>query len=134
MASFRKRGDRWQVQVRLKDRKPISRSFRLKADAETWAVQTEAALMGQPSDSNPTKTGMTLGEALIRYKNSVSPAKRGHPAEVYLLRTLKAHPLADTFLHQLTPAGVASLRDDRLKLVSPRRFGESWHYCRIAFT
>jgi hypothetical protein len=41
MATFRKRGDKWQVQVRLNGCPPISRSFLLKADAVAWARQTE---------------------------------------------------------------------------------------------
>ncbi len=41
MASIRKRGDKWQVQVRRLGCPPVTRSFLLKADAETWARQTE---------------------------------------------------------------------------------------------
>jgi len=44
MATFRKRGQKWQAQVRLKGHAPLSRSFTLKTDAEAWARQTEAAL------------------------------------------------------------------------------------------
>src|SRR3954454_4498529 len=101
MATFRKRGDKWQVQVRLKDGPPISRSFRLKADGETWALQTEAALIGKPSASTRKQVGLTLYEALIRYEESVSAMKRGHDAEVYMLRNLKAHPLARAALDEV---------------------------------
>jgi len=39
MASIRKRGDRWQAQVRRKGSKPLSKTFKLKADAERWAAR-----------------------------------------------------------------------------------------------
>ena len=42
MATVRKRGDRWQVQVRRQGFSPTSRTFQLRADALTWARQMEA--------------------------------------------------------------------------------------------
>ena len=47
MASLRKRGERWQAQVRRYGCPTVSRSFRLKADAERWAAQVEAQADGR---------------------------------------------------------------------------------------
>ena len=44
MASIRRRGATWQVQVRRQGLRPLVRSFRLKADAELWARQREAEI------------------------------------------------------------------------------------------
>ena len=41
MATIRKRGGKWQVQVRRQGMHPASRSFALKSDAARWARQTE---------------------------------------------------------------------------------------------
>lgn len=44
MATFRKCGDRWQVQIRRQGHSSVTRSFLNKADGEAWARQIEAQL------------------------------------------------------------------------------------------
>ena len=39
MASIRKRGKSWQVQVRSRKAGAIGKSFHRKADAERWAIE-----------------------------------------------------------------------------------------------
>jgi integrase len=116
MATFRKRGEKWQAQVRLKDQAPISRSFDRKSDAEAWAKRTEVALQSQPKREN-NKAKLTLSELLDRYERDVTPNKRGHSAERYMLRTLKAHRIASLTIDKLTPVEIAAYRDDRLAKV-----------------
>jgi hypothetical protein len=41
MATIRKRGAKWQVQIRRLGVRPISRSFHVHKDAEAWARQME---------------------------------------------------------------------------------------------
>ena len=41
MATIRKRGNRWQVQVRRAGHPPTSSNFLSRKDAEAWARQTE---------------------------------------------------------------------------------------------
>src|ERR1700745_376352 len=52
MATIRRRKSTWQVQIRRQGHQ-LSRTFRLRADAELWARQVEAELDrgGLPSDS-----------------------------------------------------------------------------------
>jgi len=44
MASIRKRGKSWQVQVRSRKTGAIGKSFHRKADAERWAIEQEALM------------------------------------------------------------------------------------------
>ena len=44
MASFRKRGDKWQARVHRKDHSPVVKSFNTKAEAVKWARYTESQL------------------------------------------------------------------------------------------
>jgi hypothetical protein len=44
MATIRRRGTTWQVQVRHQGHATLSRTFRLKADAEQWGRQKEAEI------------------------------------------------------------------------------------------
>ena len=45
MATIRKRRAGWQVQVRRANHPPVSKTFRLKTDAEVWAVLTGSRLI-----------------------------------------------------------------------------------------
>ncbi|MFN3890767.1 MAG: tyrosine-type recombinase/integrase [Beijerinckiaceae bacterium] len=118
MATFRKRGDKWHVQVRLKGQPSQTRSFRLKSEACAWALQTEAMLSNADVPKTPAME-VTLLQLLERYEQSVSARKRGHKAEVYLLRTLKRHTIALLPAREITSANVAAYRDERLRSVSP---------------
>ena len=43
MATFRKRGEKWRVQIRRKNQPTVSRSFTHKVDADGWARDMEHA-------------------------------------------------------------------------------------------
>lgn len=120
MATFRKRGTKWQAQIRFKGYTPTSRSFTFKSDAEAWARQIEAALerSGLPA-ARPSLERVTLRLLLERYETSVTPLKKGKAAEKYLLRTIQKHSIAELSLDRLTPEAVAEYRDCRLAQVSP---------------
>lgn len=120
MATFRKRGAKWQVQIRRDGHPPLSRTFTLKCDAEAWARQTEAALeRGELSVASRAFKEITLLSLLEKYAETVTPQKKGRNAEKYLLRNIMGHRVSDLSLDRLTPSAVAIYRDERLKLVSP---------------
>jgi len=56
MATIRKRGDKYQVQVRRKGFPPLSRSFLKLKDARQWATQCEqqADRQGTPGRREPS--------------------------------------------------------------------------------
>jgi integrase len=117
MATIRQRKSRWQVQIRRQGHQ-VSRTFRLRADAELWARQQEAELDrgGLPTDSRMLRTH-TLADLLKRYAAEVVPRKRSADREVYLLRVILRHPVARLSLHLLTTTEIAKYRDHRLALV-----------------
>lgn len=118
MATFRKRGERWQVQVRRQGATPLTKTFTLKADAEQWARQIEARLdQGDIPMSRRTLGGSTLATLLTRYKAEVTPTKRGQLQERYRLDQLLKDPLATTPLEKLSPQHIANYRDRRLRSV-----------------
>jgi len=119
MATIRRRGTTWQVQIRRQGHSPLSRTFRLKSDAELWARQNEAQLdRGElPVDTRVLRSH-TLTDLLQRYAATIVPRKRAGDRELYMLRVILRHPMARLSLHRLTPAEVAKYRDDRLAVVS----------------
>jgi integrase len=119
VATIRRRGTTWQVQVRRQGHATLSRTFRLKADAEQWARQKEAEIdRGEfPVDTRVLRS-LTLSHLLERYAASIVPRKRGGDRELYMLRVVLRHPLARLSLHRMTPAEIAKYRDDRLATVT----------------
>ena len=117
MATIRRRKSAWQVQIRRLGHQ-VSRTFRLKADAELWARQLEAVLDrgGLPTDSRRLRAN-TLADLLRHYEAEVVPRKRGADREVYMLRVILRHPIAQKSLHLLTATEIAKYRDHRLVLV-----------------
>jgi integrase len=133
MASIRRRGATWQVQIRRHGFPAITRTFKRKVDAEQWGRHKEAEVdRGElPVDHRALRVH-TLGGLLERYGSTVTPQKRGADRERYKLRVLLAHRLARLSLDRITPAEVASYRDDRLTTVkgdTVRRELAIVHHC-----
>jgi len=114
MATFRKRNNLWQAQVRSRKHGSISKSFHLKCDAQAWAREQESLMQkGQWSKEHDKAT--TLGDLLCSYKELVTPNKRSHESEVRRLTRLTNDPISLLRLNEVTPAEIATFRDRRLK-------------------
>lgn len=61
----------------------------------------------------------TLGDALQRFRDEVTPLKRSATKERYLIDRLLHEPLCQTELSALTPSLIAAYRDRRLRSVKP---------------
>ncbi|MGA9751153.1 MAG: site-specific integrase [Acidobacteriota bacterium] len=119
MATIRKRGDRWQAQVRLQGHPPTSKSFLQKADAEAWARQQEVGIeRGEIESTRRSLKGFILNDLLCRYELEVTSRKRGAPAEKYLVKNLKVASIAALSLDRVTPSVLSRYRDERLLAVS----------------
>lgn len=70
MATIDKRGKKWRVQIRQKGLKPLYKSFSTEKAARDWAEDQEAG-------------GMSLGQGLERYRETVTPEKKGAAQERY---------------------------------------------------
>jgi integrase len=118
MATIRKRGTKWQVQVRRKGSPPLSRSFLHKADAQAWARHIE--LQADRGDLTPKAivlSQLTLGDLIRRYLDEVVPRKRSAKNEAAVLRAFLRHPVTQVALSKLTSAQLAAYRDERLTVV-----------------
>ena len=120
MATIRRRGAKWQVQVRRQGHPPTSRTFTFKRDAEAWAREVEVSIeRGELSGSGAALRTVTLLEILERYESEVTPHKKGAASERSRLRTLRNHSFARVTLDKLTSAMVSDYRETRLRCVSP---------------
>jgi len=114
MATLRKRGTKWQVQVRRKGQPSLTQSFHLKQDAEAWARQVElqADRNELPQDRQILET-ITLGELVERYRDTVCIKKRGYAVEKSSLNFFLRHSLCSRRLSELSGADFAAYRDEK---------------------
>ena len=137
MATIRKRGRKWQVQVRCNGQ-AASRTFTKRADAVRWSRDAERqAERGElQSVSTPTIEYMTLAQVLERYRDTVTTTKRCVDNERYAINGFLRSNLANIRLDQVTPAGIAKYRDQRLECMKPatvvRELGWLQHAIDIA--
>ena len=118
MATIRKRGAKWQVQIRRLGQRHISRSFNVRKDAAGWARQMEvqADRHDLPNDPKALQR-VTLGQLVERYRDTVSVKKRGHGVEQIVLNAFLRHRICSKPLSEIGPSDFASYRDERLKAI-----------------
>lgn len=120
MATFRKRGPyQWQAQVRKRGYPLQTKTFETKAAAETWARATEYEMDQGLFVSRAEAESTTLRELLERYKEEITPLKKGAASESARIRAFLKHSLAQRFVAGIRGVDIARYRDARLKKVSP---------------
>jgi integrase len=116
MASFRKRGDKWQARVHRKDHNPVVKSFNTKAEAIKWARHTESQLdLGTLA---PKATMPRLDRVVEQYLAEVTPTKKGAAQELNRGRQIARTSLGSMQLDKITSEVVSKYRDGRLREVS----------------
>lgn len=136
MATIRKRGEKWQAQIRRRGQTQ-SRTFIQRADAQRWAKQTEieADRKGLVTDFRSLER-LTVSDVLSRFIATIIPNRRGRQNESIILNAFLRGPLAQVRLSDLTPDKMAAYRDQRLETVRPatinRELGLIQHVIEVA--
>lgn len=119
MATITERGDyQFQAIIRRKGYPSQTKTFESRADAERWAREIEANIdTGYFRDRREVER-TTLGQALQKYLEQITPKKRGLVAERNRILQLQAHPISLRPLAGLRAKDFVEYRDERLKLVS----------------
>jgi integrase len=118
MATIRKRGAKWQVQVRRVGHRPVSRSFHVLKDAEAWARQIEVQVDRSDLPGDPKiLQRITLGGLVERYRDTVSIKKRGYSVERIVLTAFLRHPICRKRLSEIRAEDFAAYRDERLMAI-----------------
>jgi integrase len=140
MATVVKRpSGKWQATVRSAG-SSCSKSFSKRADAISWARETElTAQRGELKQlSAPTVEVMTLGQVLERYRDEITSAKRCVDSERYAINGFlrSCSKLTRKRIDKLTPTDFIAHRDRRLQLMKPatvvRELGWMQHAIDIA--
>ncbi|MDE0725587.1 MAG: hypothetical protein OSB82_03800 [Alphaproteobacteria bacterium] len=120
MASLRKRGNKWQAQVRLAGAGPITRSFQFKKDAVQWATAQESMLrLGEYAPPDEKQITSTVAEMPIRYAAEDVGKKRCAEYERIMIGALLRTDLARIRLSEINSRPFARYRDQRRQSVGP---------------
>jgi integrase len=134
VASIRKRGGRWHVQVRRKGRPSLTRSFLLKSDADAWArfQELDADRLALPTAHKGLR-GITVADLVMRYRDEIVPKKRAGDREAQLLNAFLRNPLAKLRLSDVTTGAVSAYSAERLRQVKPSSLNRELDILRHAF-
>jgi integrase len=117
MATLRKRGIKWHVQIR-RSGQTCTRSFTHKADAEAWARKTEREIdTGEIRAASNLLKSVTVGDLLCRYRGEVLPKKKGARVEAYIVARFLRHRMSSRALSFFGSKEVSQYRDERLQEV-----------------
>ena len=99
---------------------PLARSFNQLQDAKTWARQREVESDRQELNGDPRILNQhTLGELVVRYRDTVAARKKQPEKERYVLTAFLQHPICARRLSELTTGHFAAYRDERLTEIKP---------------
>jgi integrase len=102
----------WQAKVRVRGFPGQSRVFDTKNAAKDWAGDIEAQMKRGTFVSRNEAEATTLGEALKRYGEEVTPSKKGARQEASRILRLRGSRLAKYSLANLRSAHIAEWRND----------------------
>ncbi len=132
MASYNRCPTGWRVRIR-KGGQVHTATFPLKAQCVEWATAVEADIISGKLGRIPEKT---FGDLVTRYKQEITPTKRGERAENLRLDRAINGDLGKVRLAELSPAHVTEWRDKRLAAVSAASVNREWntlcHACNVA--
>ncbi|MBN9330757.1 MAG: integrase [Comamonas sp. SCN 67-35] len=115
MATINKRGlYQYQAIVRRAGYPTQCKTFEAKRDAQDWASTVESEMRRGVFVDRTEAERMTLGQLLERYRDKVTPLKRGEAPERSRLKRLIAHPIALQRLARLRAVDFSDYRDERL--------------------
>ena len=106
----------------------ISKSFFSKGSASAWAKEIERKIEKESYEDFRDSASITLGDLIIRYRDEITPNKKGAQEETYKLNFLSRHPIAKTKILRLTTRKVLEFKKDISEGRKPATINKYIHY------
>ena len=133
MATFRKRNNKWQVQVRRAHLGSICQTFSQKQDALQWAREKEIELQQYSIKFKRDKFPI-LSDLIGRYIKTVSINKRGYDFERYCFKNILRSKISKKPINFITTQHFSEYREERLKSVKYSTFVRELNLIRHLFS
>jgi integrase len=118
MGTIRQRGGKYQAIVKRQDFGTASQTFIQHKDALAWIRAKEAAMDRGEALHTEQAIIFTLASGLARYRDTITPGKKGAKSEFYRIAKWLADPLAERSIDTLSAVDFATWRDKRLAQVT----------------
>ncbi|MEL5849282.1 MAG: site-specific integrase, partial [Candidatus Igneacidithiobacillus chanchocoensis] len=115
MAGFYEQRDRdgnligWQAKVRKKGYPTQTKVFRSKREAQQWAAVIESEMARGVWKDRSEAESTTLGEAMARYAQEITPGKKEQKSEIARIRQWQERPIASRSLASIRGKDVAAV-------------------------
>ena len=109
---IRKRGNKWQSQIRIVNRPCLSKSFKSRTDAKRWSIVVEQKMRREDAGIAHIKFPF-FRDVATRYINEVSQYKRCFRVERNIINSLLFETWAEYPINRITPPIISKFRDKR---------------------
>ena len=128
MSSLRKeKNGRWRGEVR-KNGLRISKTFDSKGDASKWAREVEIKIEKDQFEDFKDSAHLTLAHLIKRYRDEITPNKKGAVSEVYKLNFIIRQPIAKTKILRLSTRKIIEFKNELKRLRAPATVNKYIHY------
>lgn len=117
MGCVRRRGTKWNAQVRIAGWRSFTKTFEKKSDALDWCRETETSIRSAPLNTFKSSPNLKFKELIEIYRDTVTPTHKGHQPENYRLNRFASSWIGRVKVAYLTPRHFEQYRNDRLEIV-----------------
>jgi integrase len=129
MAHLKKRkSGKWTAEIRQPDNKYISKTFLKKSNASNWAREVEYQLDKQQYEDFSNSARLTLGDLIMRYRDEITPTKKGSACEMHKLNLMLRHKIAKCRLLELKAKNIFDFKSDIRINRKPATINKYIHY------
>jgi len=129
MAHLKKRkSGKWTAEIRQPDNKYISKTFLKKSNASNWAREMEYLLDKQQYEDFSDSARLTLGDLIMRYRDEITPTKKGSACEGHKLNLMLRHKIAKCRLLELKAKNIFDFKSDIRINRKPATINKYIHY------
>ena len=112
MATITKRkSGKWTAEVRT-HKKYISKTFIKKSNASNWAKEIEYQLDREQYEDFSESVRITLGELITRYRDEITPTKKGAKEEKYKLNFILRNKIVKCRVLSLKTKQILEFKND----------------------
>lgn len=117
MGCVRRRGTKWNAQVRIAGWRSFTKTFEKKSNALDWCRETETAIRSAPLNTSKFSPNLKFKDLIGEYRDKVTPTHKGHQSETYRLNRFAISWIGRVKVAYLTPRHFEQYRNDRLEIV-----------------
>ena len=128
MGSLRKhKNGKWRAEVR-KQHRYISKIFESKGDGSKWIRETEIKIEKESFEDFRDSAHLSLANLITRYRDEITPTKKGARSEIYKLNFLIRQPIARTKVLRLSSRMLIEFKNELRRTRAPATVNKYIHY------